>query len=258
MIDTGKLLAVTVCNNKIILLPFLFSPCAYLMQVYIFGWLFRTFRTFLRFEGKFDCRFFENFLWSFLAWKKTISQSVSLLFLPFFCTLLTGDEESRCGCLHERNHACSSKKGMFWVHFSLFLLMNIDSLFLIRILTFSFPFFQTDTFLRVSGRTPRKTTSASIAIITHFMGFGQGPPWSSTGVAAEVTFFQRSPTTGGLRLILWHFKMLSETMFPETEYRFLTFCSYLFKYYNHYSHRIYQISFCCHRRPSNCYCEPCW
>ena len=77
MIDTGKLLAVAVYNNKIILLPFPFSPCAYLTQVYIFGWLFRTFRTFLRFEGKIDCRFFENFLWSFLAWKNFLNQWAS-------------------------------------------------------------------------------------------------------------------------------------------------------------------------------------
>jgi len=113
MIDTGKLLAIVVCNDKIILFPFSFLTLYLSHTCLHFRLIVQDFRTFLRFEGKFDRRFLQFFLWSFCARKKTISQSVSLLFSPFFCASLTGNEESQCGCLHERNHACSFKNGMF-------------------------------------------------------------------------------------------------------------------------------------------------
>jgi len=80
--------------------------------------------------------------------------------------------------------------------------MNIDSLFLIQILTFSFPFFKQIQSYGFQEGIQERMTSASIVIVTRFMFFGQGPPWSLTEVAAEVTIFHRSPTTAGLWLML--------------------------------------------------------
>jgi len=132
---------------------------------------------------------FHNFSLVVLCMKKNMSQSMSVLFWPFFCTSLIGDGESLYGCLHEYNHACASKKGMFWVHFLHILvdeywqpIPNSDShLFL--------SFFQQIQSYWFQEVLPKRMTSALIVIITHFVFFGQEPPLLFTEVAAEVTFF---------------------------------------------------------------------
>ena len=110
MIDTGKLLAIAVCNNKIILLPFSYLTLYLSHTCLHFRLIVQDFRTFLRFKGKFDCRLLQFFFGHFEHEKNHFSISEPP-FLLFFCASLTGNKELLCGCLHEHNHACSSKKG---------------------------------------------------------------------------------------------------------------------------------------------------
>ncbi len=133
--------AIAACNNRIIILSlFPFSPCNYLIQGYILGWLFSSFRNFLRFDGKFDCQILQFFFGHFVHEKNHFSISE-----PPFLTLLlriTDRQQKESMWMLAWVQSCMlvKKRYVLSAFFCIFLLMNIDSLFLIRILTFSFPF----------------------------------------------------------------------------------------------------------------------
>jgi len=173
---------------KLFFCLFPFSPCTYLTHVYIFGWLFRSFWTFLRFEGKFDHQFLHFFLWLFCAQKNHFSISEP----PFFSLLLriTDRQWRELMWMLAWVQSCMliQKRYVLSAFFAFFVdeywqpISNLDShLFL------SF-FKQIQSYWFPEG-LQEGMTSASIVIITHFVFLGQGPPSSLTEVAAEVTSF---------------------------------------------------------------------
>jgi len=86
------------------------------------------------------------------------------------------------------------KKVRFECAFCIFLLVHFGSLFSIRILTFSFDCFNQIPSLWCQEPFREEMTSSKLVFINHFGFFSQGPPWSSTKVAAELqSLFHHSP-----------------------------------------------------------------
>jgi len=135
-------------------------------------------------------------------------------------------------CMSAIMHA-HSKTVCFECIFRFFLFMNIDSLFLIRILTVSFLFLNRSNPIgfRKVFKKEWQVHRLSLSPTLCFWAKDHHRRWLR--LLRRSRLFHCSPTTAGLRLMLWNSGTSSETIFQKVNID-----------YNHYSYWKYQTSFC--------------
>jgi len=170
---------------------------------------------------------FSNFLWSSFACKDNQN---SLKKSPFSAILLhfvnwQWKEGIRMIVMLQ---ICNLiKRYIFSAVFAIFLLVHFDSLFSIKILTFSFHFYSVP-FPVVSRRflwIIDKHIACPHELLCFFLP--KTTMVVDQGCCSRSHLFLCCHHYWWLWLILHHFKTLSVALFPETKMRFLTFCTIL-------------------------------